>query len=241
MQLRHQSSNGRTRFAFTDRDGGVGAAPFDRLNLGGHVGDDPGVVAGNRRLVAAAVGLPLEQVLYMNQVHGREVAVVDGPWQGQAPEVDAMVTRRPGLALAVLVADCVPVVLADPGAGVVAVAHAGRPGLAAGVVPAVVDVMRDLGAREILARVGPAVCGDCYEVPETMRADVAAVVPQSWSTTRAGTPGLDVPAGVLAQLDKAGVVADRVATCTIEDPSVFSYRRDHTTGRFAGLAWMTPA
>lgn len=241
MQLRHQSSNGRTRFAFTDRDGGVGAAPFDRLNLGGHVGDDPGVVAGNRRLVAAAVGLPPEQVLYMNQVHGRELAVVDGPWQGQAPEVDAMVTRRPGLALAVLVADCVPVVLADPDAGVVAVAHAGRPGLAAGVVPAVVDAMRDLGAREILARVGPAVCGDCYEVPETMRADVAAVVPQSWSTTRVGTPGLDVPAGVLAQLEKAGVVADRVAMCTIEDPSVFSYRRDHTTGRFAGLAWMTPA
>lgn len=239
--LRDTSAAGSVRFAFTDRHDGVSAAPYDGLNLGGHVGDDPAAVRRNRELLATAVGLAPGSVNYMNQVHGNAVAVVDGPWTGRAPEVDALVTTQPGRALAVLVADCVPVLLADPEAGVVAVAHAGRPGLAAGVVPAVIAAMRDLGARKLVARVGPAVCGRCYEVPEAMRAEVAAVVPESWAVTRQGTPSLDVAAGVVAQLRAAGAAVQTVATCTIEDPHSYSYRRDGVTGRLAGVAWMSQA
>lgn len=239
--LRDTSAAGSVRFAFTDRHDGVSVAPYDSLNLGGHVGDDPDAVAANRARLAAAIGLAPDGVNYMNQVHGNAVAVVDGPWTGPAPEVDALVTTQPGRALAVLVADCVPVLLADPEAAVVGVAHAGRPGLKAGVVPAVISAMRDLGARKLVARVGPAVCGRCYEVPEAMRADVAAVVPEAWAVTRQGTPGLDVPAGVVAQLRAAGAAVETVATCTIEDPHSYSYRRDGVTGRFAGVAWMSQA
>ncbi|MET7613886.1 laccase domain-containing protein, partial [Streptomyces seoulensis] len=124
-------------FVFTDRWGGVSAAPYAELNLGGAVGDDPGAVRTNRELTAKALGVDPAGVVWMNQVHGAGVAVVDEPWgERPVPEVDALVTTRRGLALAVLTADCVPVLLADPVAGVVAAAHAGRPGMLAGVVPA---------------------------------------------------------------------------------------------------------
>jgi YfiH family protein len=224
----------------TDRHGGVSTAPYDELNLGGHVGDDPAAVAENRDRVAAAIGLPNPQVLYMNQVHGRDVSVVAEPWDGPAPDVDALVTAQPGLALAVLVADCVPVLLADPAAGVLGVAHAGRPGLVAGVVPAVVAVMRDVGARDISARIGPAVCGECYEVPAQMQADALDAEPAAMAITRHGTPAVDVPNGVAAQLAGIGVSATRWHVCTLESAEYFSHRGQRPTGRFAGLAWMTP-
>jgi YfiH family protein len=180
----------------------------------------------------------------MNQVHGADVAVVDGPWESgtaELPAVDALVTTRRGLALAVLTADCVPVLLADPVAGVAAAAHAGRPGMVAGVVPAAVRAMTALGAdpARITARTGPAVCGRCYEVPEAMRAEVAAVEPAAHAETSWGTPALDVAAGVHAQLERLGV-HDRVRSpvCTRESQDHFSYRRDRTTGRLAGYVWL---
>jgi hypothetical protein len=233
--------HGRFRFAFSDRHGGVSAAPYGSLNLGGHVGDDPEAVAENRRLAAKSLGMAPGSVVYMRQVHGAGVAVVRGPWPGGvSPEVDAIVTDRPGTVLAVLVADCTPVLLADPVAGVVAAAHAGRPGMAAGVVPATVAAMRALGAEpsRMLAYTGPAVCGACYEVPEQMRADVAAQVPESWATTRQGTPAVDVPAGVWVQLREAGIGDGRRSpVCAKESADHYSYRREGTTGRFAGFAW----
>ncbi|NEA92620.1 laccase domain-containing protein, partial [Actinospica acidiphila] len=123
-------------FGFTDRWGGVSAAPYEELNLGGAVGDDPGNVRTNRELAAGALGVDPARVVWMNQVHGADAVVVDEPWGDRpVPEVDTIVTARRGLALAVLTADCVPVLLADPVAGVAAAAHAGRPGLVAGVVP----------------------------------------------------------------------------------------------------------
>ncbi len=230
----------QARFAFTDRLGGVSAPPYDELNLGGHAGDDPDAVVANRRLVAEAIGVGSDAVSYMNQVHGADVAVVDGAWSGPAPQVDAMVTTRPGWVLGVLVADCVPVLIADDEAGVVGVAHAGRAGLVAGVVPAVVRRMREYGARKLTARVGPAVCGRCYEVPDDMRADVSERVPEAWAVSRSGTPALDLPAGVVAQLQDTGASVDTAGVCTVEDDRSFSYRRDGTTGRLAGLAWLCP-
>ncbi|UGQ10064.1 peptidoglycan editing factor PgeF [Yinghuangia sp. ASG 101] len=233
-------------FAFTDRWGGVGAAPYDELNLGAHVGDEPRVVRDNRARAAAALGLDGERVVWMNQVHGRNVVAVDGPWPGEVPEADAVVTRTPGLGLAVLVADCTPALLADPVAGVVAAAHAGRPGLFAGVIPATIEAMVGFGARpeRIIAKTGPAVCGPCYEVPDAMCDEVAARVPRSRARTREGTAALDIVAGVWAQLAEAGVtVGEKSHICTRESADHFSYRRDGKTGRIAGYVWLaeTPA
>jgi len=229
-------------FAFTDRWGGVSAVPYDSLNLGGAVGDDPAAVHANRARAAEALGRDPQRVVWMNQVHGRDTAVVDRPWgQDPVPAVDALVTTRADLTLAVLTADCVPVLLADPVAGVVAAAHAGRPGLVAGVVPAAVATMTEQGARadRITAVIGPSVCGKCYEVPAAMRDAVAAVVPEAFATTSWGTPAVDVSAGVRAQLAHAGVrVADAPAACTLESPDHFSYRRESVTGRLAGYVWL---
>ncbi|MFI8823019.1 peptidoglycan editing factor PgeF [Streptomyces sp. NPDC053431] len=229
-------------FAFTDRWGGVSAVPYEELNLGGAVGDEPGAVRANRGRAAEALGLDPARVVWMNQVHGADVAEVDGPWEtGEIPSVDAIVTARRGLALAVLTADCVPVLLADPVAGVVGAAHAGRPGMVAGVVPAAVKRMTELGARpeRIVARTGPAVCGRCYEVPEAMRAEVAAVEPAAYAETSWGTPAVDVTAGVLAQLSRLGVTdIGASGVCTLESRDHYSYRRDRTTGRLAGYVWL---
>ncbi|MFD7137314.1 peptidoglycan editing factor PgeF [Streptomyces sp. NPDC059894] len=229
-------------FAFTDRWGGVSAAPYEQLNLGGAVGDDPGAVRTNRELAAKSLGLDPASVVWMNQVHGTDVAEADGPWgERPVPEADALVTARRGLALAVLTADCTPVLLADPVAGVAAAAHAGRPGMVAGVVPAAVRAMVELGAEpaRIVARTGPAVCGRCYEVPEAMRAEVAAVEPAAYAETSWGTPAVDVTAGVHAQLERLGVHdRERSPVCTRESQDHFSYRRDRATGRLAGYVWL---
>ncbi|NJP51064.1 peptidoglycan editing factor PgeF [Streptomyces sp. SBST2-5] len=229
-------------FAFTDRWGGVSAAPYEELNLGGAVGDDGDAVRTNRELAAKSLGVDPARVVWMNQVHGAAVTVVDEPWGDRpVPGTDAVVTTRRGLALAVLTADCVPVLLADPVAGVVAAAHAGRPGLVAGVVPAAVRAMTGLGAdpARIVARTGPAVCGRCYEVPEAMRAEVAAVEPAAHAETSWGTPAVDVGAGVHAQLERLGVRdREQSPVCTLESDDHFSYRRDRTTGRLAGYVWL---
>ncbi|CAL9419334.1 peptidoglycan editing factor PgeF [Streptomyces sp. enrichment culture] len=229
-------------FGFTDRWGGVSAVPYEELNLGGAVGDDPGAVTANRELAAKSLGVDPARVVWMNQVHGADAVVVDAPWGDRpVPRADAVVTAGRGLALAVLTADCVPVLLADPVAGVAAAAHAGRPGLVAGVVPAAVRAMTGLGAdpARIVARTGPAVCGRCYEVPGAMRADVSAVVPAAHAETSWGTPALDVSAGVHAQLEDLGV-RERAQSpvCTRESADHFSYRRDRTTGRLAGYVWL---
>ncbi|WP_040633063.1 peptidoglycan editing factor PgeF [Mobilicoccus pelagius] len=216
-------------------DGGVSTGDFAGLNLGGHVGDDPAAVEENRTRLARAVGVDREHLLFMAQVHGSDVAVVRGPWEGDPPEVDAIVTDRPGLALAVLVADCTPILLADPEAGVVGAVHAGRPGLDAGVVDAAVEAARDLGAHALRAAVGPSVCGRCYEVPAEMRDEVAARHPVAATVSWTGTAALDVAAGVVARLHALDVPLTWVPGCTREDPRFYSYRRASRTGRFAGV------
>jgi polyphenol oxidase len=238
---------------FTDRAGGVSAPPYDSLNLGRRVGDDARAVAVNRRRLAELTGA---RPVFMRQVHGAHVATFAADtvadWSqaealapderpgGVSPAADGAVTNVEGLALAVLVADCVPVVLAAPGA--IGVAHAGRVGLAAGVVPAPVAALGRLGAApdRVRAEIGPAVCGLCYEVPAAMRAEVDAQVPGTATTTRSGTPGLDLRAGVVAQLRALGVAEITVsARCTMEEPRYFSHRRDGgRTGRFAGVVWL---
>ncbi len=180
--------------------------------------------------------------MWMRQVHGAAVHTVNRPRPGGLPDGDALVTRERELALVALAADCVPVLLADAGAGVVGAAHAGRPGAASGVAVAAVRAMIALGAdpANIDVLLGPAVCGRCYEVPPAMRDEVAAALPGSATTTRGGTPGLDIRAGLVRQLEAAGVgtiVVD--AVCTMEDRRFFSHRREGVTGRFAGVVWLS--
>src|SRR3954469_21254294 len=143
----------------------------------------------------------------MAKVQGAAGEVVATPPRAKVPATDALVTSTPGLVLCVLVADCVPILLADHQAGVVAAVHAGREGVRAGVLPAALSAMASLGARarHVSALLGPAVCGACYEVPEQMQADVAAVAPAAAVRTRVGTPGLDLRAGIEEILRKAGI------------------------------------
>ena len=232
----------RIRRVTTTRAGGVSSPPFDTFNLGDHVGDDPAAVAANRKRLSAALGWGQDAVVWMNQVHGDHVAVVDRPLEA-APvdKTDALVTTTPRLALAVVSADCVPVLMGDARAGVVAAVHAGRVGAQNGVVARTVEAMLRLGAQagDISALLGPAVSGRNYEVPEEMAAAVEASLPGSRTTTSLGTPGLDLRAGIARQLTALGVTAiDIDPRCTVDDRKLFSHRRDAPTGRLASLVWM---
>jgi YfiH family protein len=216
----------RVEVAFTDRT----------LDLQGH---RDGFAAALAAVVAEA-GVPFAR---LHQVHGADVIdVVDEPPRTPAdamPQADALVTRRPATGLMVRVADCVPVLLADPAAGVIGAVHAGRRGVTLGVVNRAVDRMRAQGAEDVRAWIGPHVCGGCYEVPAAMREEVAAAVPATRAETTWGTPSLDLGAGVAAQLEAAGVPAATVGGCTREDERFHSHRRDgEQAGRFAGLVWI---
>jgi polyphenol oxidase len=210
--LEATSTTSRVDVAFTDSS----------IDLQGLRDDFPELLAH----VEGVVGVPLAR---LSQVHGDEVVVVDAPMPlGQVPDGDA------------LVADCVPLVLADPEAGVIAAVHSGRPGLVLDIATRTVEVMRQHGATTITGWLGPHVCGSCYEVPEEMRAEVSALVPEAHAQTSWDTPALDIGAGVRAQLSRAGVEVLDVGGCTREDRGLHSYRRDGAAaGRFAGLVWLS--
>lgn len=250
------SANHGVGIAFTDRLGGMSQGSYGPLNLGRTDHDDPSAVAANFTLVRAELGV--SRIATLHQVHSADVVVIDdttfpadrpgGELGGSAPGglslpvADAMVTTLPGVALCIRVADCVPVLLADPQARVVGAAHAGRVGLASGVLAATVSAMRDLGAVEITAWIGPHVCGRCYEVPADMAEAVVAAVPETASTTRQGTPALDLGAGCEAQLGRLGVPATHHGGCTLEDELLHSHRRDGAAaGRLGALVWLAPA
>jgi YfiH family protein len=229
----------RIRRVTTTRAGGVSRPPFDTFNLGDHVGDDPAAVAANRARLAAAIGLSAGRVVWMNQVHGERVEVVDEPRDVAVEDTDALVTTTPRLALAVVTADCVPVLMADARAGVAAAVHAGRVGAQRGVVAHAVEAALGAQAGDISALLGPAVSGRNYEVPAGMADEVEAALPGSRTSTAAGTPGLDLRAGIACQLRDLGVTSiDIDPRCTVADPTLFSHRRGAPTGRLASLVWM---
>jgi polyphenol oxidase len=227
--------------AFSGRSGGVSTGPYASLNLGLRVGDDPAAVAANRAALAAACGAAAADLAWMRQVHGAEVCYLGAGIAEPPGPVDAIFTDLPGRPLCVQVADCVPVLVADPVARLVGAAHAGREGLVAGVVPALVNAMTAAGASpaSMRALTGPSICGGCYEVPAELQARVSAAVPEARCKTLDGTPGLDIAAGVRAQLRAAGVGWFRsVPRCTKESDDLYSYRRDGTTGRSVGVIWL---
>jgi YfiH family protein len=232
------------RFAFTDRFGGASRPPYGELNLGSAQGDEADAIAENFRRLATEFGVGADGVVRVSQVHGRDVHVVrpgDVLPTRPMPIADALVTTRTDVALCVRAADCLPVLLADQVNGVIGAAHSGRRGLYVGVVPATVEAMRELGAEGIIAVLGPSACGNCYEVPEEMRAEVAERAPASYAETSWGTPSIDVAAGVAAQLAELDCTVINATTCTIESENLYSYRREGpVSGRMAGLVRLAP-
>ncbi|WP_407921595.1 peptidoglycan editing factor PgeF [Corynebacterium epidermidicanis] len=229
------------RKVFTTRAGGVSAAPYSSFNLALHVGDDAAAVHANRARLAESIGLPLERLVFMEQLHSNTVTYVKDATINPVPATDALVTDQRDLALVVLTADCVPMLLSDHEAGVVAAVHAGRMGARNGIVAKTVERMVQLGARpnHIHALMGAAASGKNYEVPVNMAQDVEDKLPGSRTTTTKGTCGLDIRAGIIRQLLSLGVEAiDADPRCTITDEEFFSYRREGTTGRQAGVVWL---
>ena len=168
----------------------------------------------------------------MNQVHGNDVVVIDQVLDHE-PTCDALITTTAGVSLAVMVADCIPLLLISE--KVVAAVHVGRAGLVNKVAIKTLEQMRALGAIDIHAILGPSICGRCYEVPLQMQQEVGATHPASLSTTSKGTPALDLPAGLIAELIAQGLTFEASPICTQEDPLYYSHRRDNPTGRFAGV------
>ena len=214
---------------FTDRSGGVSQGAFRSFNLGDHVDDSPTDVQSNREILRAQHGA----VQFMNQVHGSRIAIIESVTD-EIPTADALVTGISGITLAVMVADCIPLLLTSP--EVVAAVHVGRRGLVNGVAVKTVDLMHEMGASNIDAFIGPAICGRCYEVSQEVQDEVLALHPLAISQTAAGTPALDLSKALKAALNAVGItrISDE-EICTVESSDHFSYRRDGVTGRQVGL------
>ena len=213
---------------FTKRTGGVSHGAFASLNLGTHVGDELADVLRNREILAGKVG-PTQ---YMNQVHGDRIAIIEEVTD-EVPTADSLVTGIPGISLAVMVADCIPLLLKS--AEAVAAVHVGRRGLVNEITRKTLSLMRDMGASQITAIIGPAICGSCYEVSEDIYSEVIATHPFTESRTPHGSYALDLPAALRSVLSDEGVAIVNKFECTVESSEYFSYRRDGVTGRQAGV------
>ena len=221
----------------TARGGGVSVAPYESLNLGDHVGDEPAAVAANRRRLADC--LPGEP-LWLNQVHG--IAVADADSASPGTEADAAVARRIGKVCVVMTADCLPLLLCDRAGTTVAAVHAGWRGLAAGVIEATVAAMA-CRPGDLLAWLGPAIGPAAFEVGDEVRAAFAARDPGATAAFAPGAPGkwmADI--WLLARQRLAALGIDAIfggGRCTVtEAERFFSYRRDGVTGRMGTFIWL---
>ncbi len=240
--------------AVTTRHGGVSEPPYDTLNLGLHVGDKAADVAANRARAASAFGTGLDGAVFAHQVHRAGVSVVgpDDRGRGKAsdddaiPDTDVLVTATPAVTLVIMVADCVPLALVDPDAGVLAAVHAGWRGTAAGVAGAALATMASLGARpeRIRAYLGPAVAPDRYQVSDEVRHALVGALGQGAlddGVARADGPGhwlVDLIAANRQQLRQAGLRDEHVSVSgtTTSHGDFFSDRAQRPCGRFALLA-----
>jgi hypothetical protein len=229
----------RVRAISTTRQGGVSREPFASFNLAGHVGDEPGPVAANRRRLSRGLGLPGEPA-WLNQVHGRTVVLADRV--DQPVEADAAVAFRPGSVCAVLTADCLPLLLCDREGSCVAAVHAGWRGLADGVIPAAVASLNRDPAR-LLAWLGPAIGPEAFEVGGEVRhafIEIDAAHAACFKPSARGRWLADLYGLARCQLQALGVQAIYGGNwCTYSEHEMFfSYRRDGRTGRMASLIWL---
>ena len=192
---------------FTDRLGGYSQGDFSSLNLALHVEDEAATVLRNRDVIEQSYGT----TVYMNQVHGNNVEVISAPMD-QILTCDGLVTNVAGITLAVLVADCIPLLLSSQ--NIVAAVHVGRRGLVNGVAAKTVNIMRELGADEITAKLGPSICGPCYEVDQVTYEEVISIHPSARSKTSAGSPALDLPTALVADLAKLSIESHVDSRCT---------------------------
>jgi YfiH family protein len=213
---------------FTARQGGTSVGSFESFNLGDHVGDTAEAVAENRKILRKL--LSQKQPIFMNQVHGNDVAEVDGSTVSPIT-ADALVTRETGLPLAVLSADCLPILI--KGRDVAAVIHAGRKGILNGVISKTISKIRSLSNAELVATIGPAICSECYEVDVQMYLDAIAIEPNLATTLE--THCLDLKKAATVQLQRGSAIVNVLEICTAHDPNFFSYRRDGISGRNAGV------
>lgn len=226
------------RHGFFTRQGGVSTGLFEGLNTGIGSSDDPAAVIENRRRVAAAMGGTPDDLAACYQIHSSLARVAEGPWRGDRPEGDAVVSRTPGVICAVLTADCAPVLMADHEAGVVAAVHAGWKGALNGVVHSAVTAMEALGARppRITAVVGPCIAQDSYEVGADFQERFEHHDPGSERFFTAGTTTdkrlFDLPGFVLWRLEQAGVgtAAWTGDDTRMDEAQFYSNRRAHLKG-----------
>lgn len=219
-------------YRFTNRTGGLSSGAFHSLNLALHVDDNPSAVNQNRKILEAELAIP---VAYMNQVHGNLVVEVQAR-QVLTPTADALITRQKDLALAVMVADCIPLLMANSSA--VAAVHVGRRGLINGVARQALQQLRAIDSSPVTAVVGPSICGSCYEVSEDVYREVVDLYPVAASATAGGTFALDLSQALIEELrgDLVSVIDE--SRCTVEDLDLYSYRRDGVTGRQVGVIWL---
>jgi YfiH family protein len=219
-------------YSFTDRTGGLSTGAFLSNNVATHVGDEVATVLANRARLESDLGLPIQ---FMDQVHGDVVATI-GNEIVAAPTADALFTQNAGIGLAVMVADCIPLLLSN--ARSVAAVHVGRKGLMNEVAMSAIQTMRSIDSAEITAVVGPSICGQCYEVSEDIYEEVSTRFPLAASTTSDGGFALNLSRALMDQLQKSGVRVVDEGRCTVEDSSLYSYRRDGVTGRQVGVVWL---
>jgi YfiH family protein len=240
------------RHAFFTRKGGVSTGVYESLNVGSGSRDDPDAVAENRARAAAAFGTAPDRLLTGYQIHSATAVIADAVW-GERPEADAVVSRTPGLVLGALAADCAPVLLAEPEAGVVAAAHAGWKGALGGIVQATVEAMQSLGARpeRMLAAVGPCIGPASYEVGLEFLDAFRAKAPGSERFFTSGAAPdkrqFDLPGFVLDRLEQAGVGrAEWIGRDTYADPEAFFsnrravHRQEADYGRLLSAIMLEP-
>lgn len=218
-----------SRYLFTNRQGGVSDTPYNERNLALHVGDDREKVLLNRAALASELGLPVTDLFFMNQSHGCEIIEIDHTSvASDIRECDAMFTRTPGKALAVLTADCAPVLLF--GERTSAVVHVGWRGLFGGILERVLQVM---ATEKFSALIGPTICGNCYEIGNDLFAQA------SERGYIVGNQSLDIPRSIISILEKnSGEKITEISwsgECTMERDDYYSFRREQTTGRQAGV------
>ncbi|MGY2811659.1 YfiH family protein [Bradyrhizobium sp. USDA 4516] len=221
------------RHAFFSREGGVSEGIYAALNGGLGSRDDPAKVAENRRRMAAQLGVPLDHLVSVHQVHSPDVVAVTGPWNGAArPKADALVTRTEGLAISVTTADCGPILFVDPNARVIGAAHAGWKGALTGVLESTIDAMEKLGAERggIVAAIGPLIRKESYEVGnEFVERFIEADAENGMffmPAERDGHAMFDLAGFIRMRLENAGVLMiDDLGIDTYSDERCFSYRR----------------
>ncbi|SFO99100.1 peptidoglycan editing factor PgeF [Hydrogenimonas thermophila] len=228
----------KIKYCFTNRHGGVSTPPYDSLNLAFHVGDNQENVIQNRKILQNKFNL--QNIVWMDQVHSDNVQTVSSPQTKPLSACDAIITNQPNIALAVMVADCIPILMFDPKRNIIAAIHAGRNGTFLQIAPKTVKVMqKEFGSvpTDIQVIMGPSIHSCCYEIGD----DLASIVEKNFSKNYLNGRMLDLQKLncdqlIEAQINKNHIKISKICTCCNSD--YFSYRKEGTTGRFAGVIWV---